>query len=348
MRTGCIHYSATMINKLLDREPEIYVPSKRSGLFPEQSKILPTYFGPISFIIHSLLAIPLLFVFVCFKRIQHGKGLQFYFTAFHPWNFFLILYGKWFAIKSTLTIHDYKAHTGESNTVLNSLQNRSIKLADQLIFLSQNQLNLAGSEDSSLPTKSKVIPHPLLLWPGLKTNELPFSKKPSLLMLGRINAYKGLGLFMESIEGIRDQFGTITIGGKISKSIAHEKRADIEYQDKYLSELEISGLIDSHHILVLPYSEATQSGVIPLGIDSEMVMLVTNVGGLSEQLPDNYLGLVAPTADSLKAGFLSLLSQNGFDGCKRQIASHKKESALVFSEYMDDFELTVSYAEAMK
>jgi len=325
MRTGCIHYSATMINKLLDRDPEVYIPSNSSGLFPSNAKLFPTYFGPVSFIIHSLIAIPLIFIFVLIKRIKHGKSTAFYFTAFHPWNYLLIRYGKWLGIKSTLTIHDFKAHTGESSAVLNYLQNKSIELSDKLIFLSQDQLHLAIKKDDSLSSKSIMIPHPLLIWPGLKVNTLSYNSKPSLLMLGRINAYKGLDLFLKSIEGIRDQFGKITIAGKIQSNIKHQKKEDLLYHDKYLSEVEIAKLISEHHIIVLPYLDATQSGIIPLGIESETVMLATNVGGLTEQLPDGYPALVEASGEAIRAGLVSLLSQNIYEDCKNQLKEFKAE-----------------------
>ena len=50
--------------------------------------------------------------------------------------------------------------------------------------------------------------------------------------------------------------------------------------------------------MVLPYSEATQSGVIPLAFAFGKSVIATNVGGIPEQVPQN-IGVLVPPNDSL-------------------------------------------------
>src|SRR3979411_991979 len=53
-------------------------------------------------------------------------------------------------------------------------------------------------------------------------------------------------------------------------------------------------------VVVQPYRSATQSGVTPLAYHFEKPMIVTNVGGLPDLVPDRTGGLVAePTAASI-------------------------------------------------
>jgi glycosyltransferase involved in cell wall biosynthesis len=67
--------------------------------------------------------------------------------------------------------------------------------------------------------------------------------------------------------------------------------------------------------VIQPYRNPTQSGVTPLAYHFEKPMLVTNVGGLSELVPANKVGLVAdPTPISLATNILKLydLGENYF------------------------------------
>jgi len=53
-------------------------------------------------------------------------------------------------------------------------------------------------------------------------------------------------------------------------------------------------------VVIQPYRNATQSGVTPLAYHFEVPMIVTNVGGLPDMVPDNKAGLVAePNAASI-------------------------------------------------
>ena len=53
-------------------------------------------------------------------------------------------------------------------------------------------------------------------------------------------------------------------------------------------------------LVIQPYKNATQSGVTPMAYHFEKPMVVTNVGGLPDQVPDGRSGLIAePNAESI-------------------------------------------------
>jgi glycosyltransferase involved in cell wall biosynthesis len=63
---------------------------------------------------------------------------------------------------------------------------------------------------------------------------------------------------------------------------------------------EVKKYFSAADVVIQPYRNATQSGVTPLAYHFEVPMIVTNVGGLPDMVPDNKAGLVAePTAVSL-------------------------------------------------
>lgn len=56
----------------------------------------------------------------------------------------------------------------------------------------------------------------------------------------------------------------------------------------------------SSDLVVQPYKNATQSGVTPLAYHFEIPMIVTNVGGLPDLVPDHKVGLVSePNPNSI-------------------------------------------------
>ena len=343
MRTGCIHYSATMIEKLKDMDPEVYISNNASGLFPTSSHKIPTYFGLISFIISTFFAIPLLFIFVVVRKMSQPASeryftpLTFYFPSFHPWNYFLCIYASLFKIKTIQTIHDFDYHTGEDNWILKILKHKTIQIADQIVFLTETEKNRSTKKFPFVEQKSMVLDHPSLVWPGLKNNELSFQKNPKLLMIGRMNLYKGLDLFLEALHPIMDKFESITVAGKFAKNNVVPKVDGIEFIDKYLSEQEIAKLLANNHILILPYKEATQSGIIPLGIQVGIPMVITDVGGLKSQIPDDAAVFVPADADNIQFGILSLIDKEKYSEVKSQLKAYKTSFDRDWESQLEDF-----------
>ena len=63
---------------------------------------------------------------------------------------------------------------------------------------------------------------------------------------------------------------------------------------------EVKNYFCAANMVIQPYRNATQSGVTPLAYHFEIPMIVTNVGGLPDMVPDNKAGLVAePNAESI-------------------------------------------------
>ena len=68
----------------------------------------------------------------------------------------------------------------------------------------------------------------------------------------------------------------------------------------FIPDSEVKYYLCAADMVVQPYRSATQSGVTPLAYHFEVPMVVTNVGGLPDLVPDNKVGLVAePNAEAL-------------------------------------------------
>ena len=65
------------------------------------------------------------------------------------------------------------------------------------------------------------------------------------------------------------------------KTFEHE---NVHLWNYWLTEAEIEFLLSESSIVIFPYLEASQSGVIPLAVKKNKIILATKVGGLEEQL----------------------------------------------------------------
>lgn len=162
-----------------------------------------------------------------------------------------------------------------------------------------------------------VTPHPLYDTYGSKVTKAEAADKLGLnpdaryaMFFGFIRDYKGLDLLLEAYA----QGGFYSKGIKLI--VAGEFYGN---QEKYMSlatELGIKEQVIWHNdfiddnmvkywfsvadIIVQPYRTATQSGITQICYQMEKPMIVTNVGGLAEIVPNGEAGyVVAPDATSI-------------------------------------------------
>lgn len=83
----------------------------------------------------------------------------------------------------------------------------------------------------------------------------------------------------------------------------------------FIPDSQVRFYLSTADFVIQPYRNATQSGVTPLAYHFEKPMLVTNVGGLPDLVPDGKAGLVCePNPDSIADNILKLyqLGENYF------------------------------------
>ncbi|RZL46558.1 MAG: glycosyltransferase [Pedobacter sp.] len=241
----------------------------------------------------------------------------------HFWDLPFVLFFKMLNRKIILTVHDGELHMGENGLLLRILNRLEIMLADELIFLTPHVRMLVANK-YKLGKPTYVIPHGLLGESNIKMKE---NRKNSgnLLFLGRISRYKGVELLTNAVAQVQN-FDRLIIAGKSIYKVDRVMNKKIEIRDKYLSEKEITALLEWADVLVLPYLEASQSGVIPLGINAAIPMVCTNVGGLRDQLENDEAVFVDPNEQALKIGIETLLNDADLYNEIVTKLKHKKES----------------------
>jgi D-inositol-3-phosphate glycosyltransferase len=86
---------------------------------------------------------------------------------------------------------------------------------------------------------------------------------------------------------------------------------DVILFDRFIKEDEVASFFSAADLIVQPYRNATQSGVTQIAYHFEKPMLVTDVGGLSEIVPDGKCGyVVKPEPDQVSEAIIDYFSNN--------------------------------------
>lgn len=138
-----------------------------------------------------------------------------------------------------------------------------------------------------------------------------------ILFFGFIRKYKGLDLLLEAMNEpvIRQSGIQLLVAGEFyedSKEYGELiSRLNIAPQlilrTDFIADSEVKYYLSAADFVIQPYRNATQSGVTPLAYHFEKPMLVTNVGGLPDLVPDKKVGIVtAPAPQAIAQGILDL------------------------------------------
>ena len=211
------------------------------------------------------------------------------------------------------TIHDAKPHYGDLHT-------KSYKIAplfgnifsNHFITHSEYTKNILVQNSKIVSDKISVVPlsNPFIQNRSDKLIELTGNKK--ILFMGRIWRYKGLHVLINAEPYISRHFSNynIIIAG-VGENLEKYKNLIVN-KEKYLirnerlSFEELIELVKSSDFLVLPYLEATQSGIVNLANSLGKPVICTDVGGLPEQVINMKTGIIVPPNNPKKLA-LSIL-----------------------------------------
>ncbi len=98
--------------------------------------------------------------------------------------------------------------------------------------------------------------------------------------------------------------------GPYRRQLKNLKR--VEIINRWVAEDEISQLFERADMVVLPYTSASQSGVLAVAAGYGLPVIATQVGGLPEQISDGKTGLLVPpgSAEALAAAIERLLDDH--------------------------------------
>jgi glycosyltransferase involved in cell wall biosynthesis len=202
--------------------------------------------------------------------------------------------------------HDAEPHPGDYAVLWQRVtQDLLIGRADGVVTLSNSVAKRIEDRIPASRGKLSVIPLETV-YPTKRSRDAytgPDDGPVRLLFYGRLLPYKGLNLLSKALEALRAQPGwRLTIAGsgpleaEIKNTFTQWQQVDLELG--WISDQRAQELLAHHHLLLCPYVEASQSGVIAQAMSWAMPSLVMPAGSLPEQIGFGRAGLVASTRDA--------------------------------------------------
>jgi len=216
------------------------------------------------------------------------------------WEYLLFTFFK--SSNIILTIHDVLIHP--SATFIQTPQvflNTAIKYASKFIVHGQCLKTLLVEKYPAVCSeKVYVMPHGLIKKYG--SRDIRSRNGYNILFFGNIDKWKGIEYLLESSEIIFQSIiaAKIVISGRvfdknILQLLSKEKYKKILFKPGRVRDDEVAKLFDWADLLILPYIEGSQSGVINLALSFALPVIVTDVGALSEMVIDGETGYIIPS-----------------------------------------------------
>lgn len=124
---------------------------------------------------------------------------------------------------------------------------------------------------------------------------------PTMLFFGRIEVYKGLGVLFDAIKIIESKrvgFNLIIAGsGILPSTLGDLMFVNLVIANRYIKDEEVRALFECSDVVVLPYTSATQSGVIPIACAFGKPVIASRVGACHELVIDRITGLLVSPGD---------------------------------------------------
>lgn len=124
------------------------------------------------------------------------------------------------------------------------------------------------------------------------------STKKILLFFGLIRNYKGLDLLLQAFSNLNNEFSLVIAGEVYGKEnsytdlIAKSKNKNIHFVNRFIDEQDVKLYFSAADLCILPYKSATQSGIQALANSFCLPVLISNVGGLAEDIIDDKNGFI--------------------------------------------------------
>jgi glycosyltransferase involved in cell wall biosynthesis len=155
--------------------------------------------------------------------------------------------------------------------------------------------------------KYKVLPHPVYSKFGDPVNKaaakrcLSINDEKVILFFGLIREYKGLDVLLEALSLLKGKLNLkLIVAGefysdekKYRELISRYDLSNLIYLfNNFISEPEVKYYFSASDAVILPYKDATQSGIVQIAMNFRKPVIASNVGGLGEVVINGKTGYV--------------------------------------------------------
>jgi glycosyltransferase involved in cell wall biosynthesis len=316
-RGGIAHYTTLLASHLsAQHETRLYSFERQypAILFPGRSQIDPSE-KPLATIEARRWLVP--YWPLSWRRVTHDWSawrperviIQWWGPFMAPMTAWLLARARRLGIHSTLICHNVLPHERSRADAL--VVGQVLSRADRLIVHTQPEYDRART---LLPhTAIAVTPHPTYAdfradgWTREKARAALNVEGRVVLFFGLVRPYKGLIDLIEALPQVLEEVGvTLLVVGEIWGNAApyHDRVkslgvADrVRFIDRYVSNEEAAMYFAAADLAVLPYREATGSGVLQLAFGLGTPVVATRTGGMDEVIEDEVTGFLVHPGDT--------------------------------------------------
>lgn len=213
-----------------------------------------------------------------------------------------ILY--WLRQKKVLTVHDPIPHSSQRNGRNEKNRLLAFKKAQGYVLLSTALLE--SFCDSYHVDKDRICVNKMGWFDHLgfltSINDWVCQYKPFVLYFGQIQSHKGIDVLMKAMVEVHKTNPNVklVVAGKGNFYFDLSPYDNLDYIqiiNRYITTDEMASLFGNCQFAVLPYIDATQSGVVQTAFSLGTPLVVTSVGDLPDSVKDDVFGKVIPPND---------------------------------------------------
>lgn len=244
------------------------------------------------------------FIHQIIKKVQTIQpDIVHYHSGGDPWIPLALLFLREYPM--VVSVHDAAHHTGDKPPkIFLTMKNRLLsRLADRIIVHGIQQSEVFTNQHPIHPEKIDII---YLGAPELFkrcSESLERTELKTILFFGRVQPYKGIDILIKAAPYILKKvpgLKVIIAGAGDYSSIYHAESLYpglYETHNHYIKADEVAYYFGRTELVVLPYKDATQSGIVPIAYMFKKPVVATKVGSIPEVVEDGVTGLLVNPSD---------------------------------------------------
>jgi glycosyltransferase involved in cell wall biosynthesis len=252
----------------------------------------------------------------------------------HFWDVALQRAARRVGIRVIVIAHDADPHPGERRPVFDRLVRHEIRHADRVVTLSDHVANRLLARGDIARDRLTPLFHPIFRFTAARQREDRPHSPFRLLFFGRILPYKGVPELLDAYAQLRARGVDLTLRiagrGRIAVPPECLGQPGLRLDRGWVPPDAIADLLAGADAIVLPYLEASQSGVAAAAYGAGLPVAATPVGGLAEQVTDGLTGVIAAgtSADDIADAIVRLIETPGlYAACQAGVAQRAHAQA---------------------
>ncbi len=231
-------------------------------------------------------------------------------------------------LRYVITAHDVVRHPRRKRFIPQFILDCGIRGAPGVIVHGESLMHLARQRFGC--RKIANLPHGLIYRYGSGEAHVK-PKENRVLLFGTLDEWKGIEHFVRCEPVVREQVPDVrfVIAGRSSDPNYHRSLPcpgqHVEMRLGFQDDEQVRSLFSSADVLVLPYTDASQSGVLQVGFSFGIPPVVTGVGALTDIVRHEENGLVVNSGDTGALAFAIVRLLTDFSLRSRVISEMKKD-----------------------